>query len=143
MNPDAIENTADTTPANVAAPSCALPFDEPPAVAAKPKVKGSGIKKFVGFQTDDGMFHKTQADAIAHTTEQRIKEALTEAFGEDCLSVDTPGVSLTDYDHCVVHSEDVAAFLFANREAILKALNQTVRTRAPGAGRKKKETAAA
>lgn len=76
----------------------------------------SEVKKFTGYIAIDGSHHEKLQNAVSHTRDHKIKEALRHEF--DSLVV-------TDGDHDA-NTSSLDEFIFKNRESILKALNQDV-----------------
>lgn len=92
------------------------------------------IKRFTGFIAPDGTTHTTEKAAIAYTKDLKVKAALATAFGTGCLA----GGVEDDRGSNVLYDDDVAAFLFDNRTAILAAFNTEVLMRKPRAANKVK-----
>jgi hypothetical protein len=82
----------------------------------------SDVKKFTGFIAVDGSTHTSLKSATDHSRTVKIQTALKEKFGN--LTV---AESSRDLDE--TGGVELDAFIFANREAILVALNQEVTTR--------------
>lgn len=94
------------------------------------------VKRFTGFIAIDGSTHTSAKAAIEHSRAVKIQNALKEKFGN--LIVAEPVTTAE------IASEDVnlADFIYANREAILAALNQEVLTRKKRGPNKPKAEAA-
>ena len=86
----------------------------------------SDVKKFTGYLAIDQSTHKTQAAAVAHSREVKIKTALNESFKPDSIALGGVCISTDEAGNPVIYPDDVANFIYANSEAILKALNQDV-----------------
>lgn len=91
------------------------------------------IKKFTGYIAPDGSTHDTIKKATDYTRELKIKEAL--ALFKGTLNEDSCWVG-SDGQGPVVCADDLPAFLYANKDAIIAAFNPEVLLRAP---RKKRE----
>lgn len=97
------------------------------------------IRKFTGFIAADGSTHESMTKARAHADDLKIKSALTASFSK--LNTSQASVYQPDgTDGHVVHENDMADWLFANRVAITAALSVRATTRAP---RKPRSTKAA
>lgn len=91
----------------------------------------SDVKKFTGFIAVDGSTHTSIKSAKDHSRVVKTKAALKEAFGGQLVSpADIPDHELENNPELVQNLDD---FIYANRDAILAALNQEVTTRKPRA----------
>lgn len=87
----------------------------------------SDVKKFTGFIAVDGSTHTNLKAATEHSRTVKVKKALADAFaGKLVTPADVPEHELTSEQ-----IDPLDEFIFANREAILAALNQEVTTRKP------------
>jgi hypothetical protein len=84
----------------------------------------SDVKKFTGFIAVDGSTHTSMKSATDHSREVKVQAALKEKFGD---------LLVTEGEQDLENTGGVAldTFIYANREAILAALNQQVTTRKP------------
>ena len=99
----------------------------------------SDVKRFTGFIAVDGSTHNTLKQATDHSREVKVKRALAEAFAAQVVTpADVPEHELRT-DQIIT----LDAYIYANRDAILAALNQEVTTRKPRTPKAKKPAAAA
>lgn len=95
------------------------------------------ISKFNGYMASDGTPHKTKKAVIAYMLDLKTKAALAViASGFGTAPQPNP---YFDGTACVnvLTEVNLATWLAANRDAIMAAFTQDVRTRRPGSGRKK------
>jgi len=89
----------------------------------------SDVKKFTGFIAVDGSTHTSLKSATDHSREVKVQAALKEKFGGQLVSPSEIDPQVLEDQPELVQSLD--AYIYANREAILQALNQQVTTRKP------------
>lgn len=101
----------------------------------------SDVKKFTGFIAIDGSTHTSLKSATDRSREFKVQAALKEKFGDQLVSpAHIAEHELEDKPELVQSLND---FIFANREAIMEALNQQVTTRKPRTPKVKAATQAA
>lgn len=102
------------------------------------------VRRFTGYVAADGSHHATLKAAAAVSLEVKTRAALDAVFADVTQFTDAEVYRpYEDDDTCVIAVKDMPKFIYANRVAILAALNQEVSLRKPRKPRADKGTKAA
>lgn len=117
---------------------------ETPAVKAAKRQQNPDVRSFTGYIACDGSTHKTAKDAVTHSEQVKVTNALSNlALAATANPTAPTGVSVDERGFRVIFIEDLPVYLAAHRAEITAAFSQVVKVRAPRGSKKAAATQAA